>query len=174
MIPVRRPQRPTRQTAVSVGPAPGKGHRGRRETAARWHGWWRADTGSVAAEITLVAPFLIALLVFVAVVIGRGVDARLRLDDAAHQAARAASLARTAPAAASAARVTATTALAGAGVNCQSVQVDTSGQFGPGGRVTVTLACSVNVAAASLLAVPTSRTLQATATEPIDVYRGSG
>jgi len=137
----------------------------------RWRAWWRADSGSVAAEVALVTPLLIALLVFVAVVIGRGVDARLRLDDAAHQAARAASLARTAPAAASAARSTATTALAGAGLNCQSLGVDTGGDFAPGGSVIVTLSCSVNLTGASLLMVPASRTLQASATEPIDVYR---
>lgn len=137
----------------------------------RWRSWWCAEDGSVAAEVALVTPFLIALLVFVAVVIGRGVDARLRLDDAAHQAARAASLARTAPAAASAARSIATAALASAGVNCESVWVDTGGDFVPGGSVTVTLSCSVNLTGASLLMVPASRTLQATATEPIDVYR---
>jgi hypothetical protein len=107
----------------------------------------------------------------VAVVIGRGVDARLRLDDAAHEAARAASLARSAPAAGSAARSTATAALATAGVDCESVGVDTGGDFIPGGTVTVTVTCSVNFTGASLLAVPTSRTLQATATEPIDVFR---
>jgi hypothetical protein len=45
-----------------------------------WVAWWRADRGSVAAEVTIATPFLVMLLVFVAVVIHRGVDARLRLD----------------------------------------------------------------------------------------------
>lgn len=163
--------RRSRPTTPRTGSSPGRRSHAHSRSSARWRRWWRTDTGSVAAELALVTPFLIALLVLVAVVIARGVDARLRLDDAAHQAARAASLARTAPAAASAARSTATTALASAGVNCGSVTVGTSGNFAPGGTVTVTLACWVNLSGASLLVVPTSRTLQASATEPIDVFR---
>ena len=57
--------------------------------------WWREDRGSVISEIVLITPFLVILLVFVAVVVHRGVDARLRINDVAHQAARAASLERT-------------------------------------------------------------------------------
>ena len=95
-----------------------------------WLVWWQEDRGSVAAEITVITPLLIMLLVFVAVVVHRGVDARLRLDDAAHQAARAASLQRSALAAASAARSTAQSALSGAGVVCRSVQVRTNTPLG--------------------------------------------
>src|SRR5437868_1153937 len=84
-----------------------------------WVAWWRADAGSVAAEVTLVAPFLVMLLVFVAVVIHRGVDARLRMEDAAHQAARAASIERTPASATAAAQSTAASALSSAGVTCQ-------------------------------------------------------
>src|SRR5581483_7379795 len=69
--------------------------------------WWRSDQGSVTAEITLVTPLLVMLLVFVAVVIHRGVAAQLRLNDAAHQAARAASIERTPAAAIEAAQSTA-------------------------------------------------------------------
>ena len=58
------------------------------------------ERGSAAAELVLVTPFLILLLLF-AVAAGRLVQARLDVDSAAQQAARAASLART-PAAASA------------------------------------------------------------------------
>jgi Flp pilus assembly protein TadG len=83
-----------------------------------WMVWWRQDRGSVAVEITVVTPLLIMLLVFVAVVVHRGVDARLRLNDAAHQAARAASMQRSAPAAVAAAQSTARSALSAAGVVC--------------------------------------------------------
>jgi Flp pilus assembly protein TadG len=137
--------------------------------------WWRADRGSVTAEVALVTPLLIMLLVFVAVVIHRGVDARLRLDDAAHQAARAASIERTGPAAVTAARTTAETALASAGVVCASLGVDTAtGGLVPGGAVTVTLSCSVDFGDAFILGVPGQKRLSATATEPIDSYRSIG
>ena len=144
----------------------------RRTGVRRWRGWWRADTGSVAAEVTLLAPVLIMLLVFVAVVIHRGVDARLRLNDATHQAARAASIERTAPAADTAARATATDALAAADVACATLEVtaDTT-DFRPGGTVVVTVSCTVDLSDALIVGVPGQVVLSATAVEPVDTYR---
>jgi Flp pilus assembly protein TadG len=138
-----------------------------------WVGWWRADRGSVAAEVTLAAPFLIMLLVFVAVVIHRGVDARLRVEDAAHQAARAASIQRSSAAAAEAARSTALAALASAGVVCTPLTVDTTGGMEPGGVVSVTVTCGVDFSDASILTVAGRKRLAATATEPIDTWRAA-
>lgn len=142
--------------------------------STRWAAWWRADRGSITVEITLFAPCLVLLLVFVAVLIHRGVDARLRLDDAAHQAARAASIERTALAAASAAQSTANAALADAGVVCNSVTVatDTSGLV-PGGMVSVTVTCSVDLTDAELLGGPSQKVLSATASEPVDTWRSA-
>lgn len=77
--------------------------------------WWAAERGSVTAEAVLVTPLLVMLLLFVAVVVHRGVDARLRLDDAAHQAARAATLHRSTTTATSAARDTARASSRGPG-----------------------------------------------------------
>jgi len=126
----------------------------------------------VAAEVTLVTPFLIMLLVFVAVVIHRGVDARLRLDDAAHEAARAASIQRSAPTAIAAAQSTAASALSSAGVTCQSLTVETSiGRMQPGGTVSVTVSCTLNFSDALILGVPGQKQLSATAVEPIDTWR---
>src|SRR5205814_1802876 len=126
--------------------------------------WWRSDRGSVAAEATLVTPLLILLVVFVGVVIHRGVDARLRVDDAAHQAARAASLARDANHAATNARDTAGRALADAGLVCapSTIITDTAG-FVAGGRVSVTVSCRVDLASA--LQLGGSRTITRTAVE---------
>lgn len=136
-----------------------------------WTQWWRSDRGSVTAEITLITPILVMLLVFVAVVIHRGVDARLRLDDAAHQGARAASIERTAPEAATAARSTVTDALSEAGVVCRSATVTTNtAAMVPGGTVTVTITCSVDFGDALMLGLP-DKTLSATATEPVDTWR---
>lgn len=140
-----------------------------------WGCWWRRDAGSAAVEVTLLTPLLIMLLVFVAVVVHRGVHARLRIDDAAHQAARAASIERTGPAAAAAARSTAAAALASAGLSCRDLQVDidTSG-WHAGGVVRVALMCTVDFGDARLLAVPGEVSVSGEAVEPIDSFRSTG
>ncbi|MCE7009937.1 pilus assembly protein [Kibdelosporangium philippinense] len=136
--------------------------------------WWHNDRGSVAAEITLLTPALISLLVFVAVVIHRGVDARLRLNDAAHQAARAASIERTSGRASAAAQSTAATALAAAGVSCRSLDVNAAiGGMAPGSAVTVTVSCTVDFGDALMLGVPGTKRLSATGSAPVDTWRGS-
>lgn len=147
--------------------APGR----RRGTVAL--SWWRSDTGSVSADITIAAPLLVMLLVFVGVLIHRGVDARIRIDAAAHQAARAASLERTPTTAAAAAEATATTALSSPDIACDalSVHTDTSG-LRPGTTVTVTISCGVDLGDALILGVP-DKTLTATASEPIDRWRST-
>jgi len=136
-------------------------------------GWWRAQGGAVTAEAVLIAPVLVMLLVFVAVVVHRGVDARLRLDDAAHQAARAASLQRSPAAASSAAQATATSALAHAGLVCRDAAVTTTTSASPGSTVVVSVRCTVDFGQALVLGVPGSRTLSATASEVIDTYRSN-
>jgi Flp pilus assembly protein TadG len=114
------------------------------------------------------------LLVFVAVVIHRGVDARLRLDDAAHQAARAASIERTPATAITAAQSTASSALSSAGVSCASLTVDTTtGGMRPGGTVSVTVSCSVDLGDALILGVSGQKVLSATAVEPVDTWRSA-
>ena len=131
------------------------------------------DEGSVAAEVAIAIPVLVAILLLVGVLLARGVDARLRVDDAAHQAARAASLTRTPAAATRAAEQAATAALSHAGVGCvdPAVVVDMS-DFTPGGLVTVTVSCRLDLSyAAALLAAGDLRILTATASSPIDTYR---
>lgn len=141
--------------------------------ASRRRAWWREDRGSASSEIVLFTPLLVMLLVFVAVVVHRGVDARLRINDVAHQAARAASLERTSTRAASQARSTATAALAAAGVACQSVTVDVAAAgLRPGGTVTVTVSCEVDLGDALVLGAGRKR-LSATAIEPVDTWRST-
>ncbi len=154
----------------------------RRSTVSSWQAITRGDArvrrgngeaGSVAAEVAIAVPVLVALLVFAGVLVYRGVDARLRLDDVAHEAARAASTTRSPAAATVAAQQTVTASLATAGVVCgqPSVSVDTS-DFVPGGTVSVTVSCRLDLSdAAALLAVGSGRTVTATATSPLDVYR---
>jgi len=130
------------------------------------------DQGSSTAELTVATPLLVGLLLFV-VLCGRLVEAQLDLDAAARSAARAASLARTVPAATADAEQAAMDTLAAHGVTCAqpSISVETGG-LQPGGAVTVTVSCVVPLADLALLGVPGSRTLSATSTSPVDRWRG--
>lgn len=144
----------------------------RTRRRGRWTDWRHGDDGSATAEITLVAPFLIMLLVVVGIVIHRGVDTRIRIDDAAHQAARAASLEHTPDAANHVADEIATSALSGAGVVCRRHDVTTStGDLQPGDTIHVTVMCEVDLGDALIPGLPASRRVSATASEPIDLWR---
>ncbi|MBE8524080.1 pilus assembly protein [Amycolatopsis sp. H6(2020)] len=133
----------------------------------------RDDRGSAAAELTLLTPLLILLLLFV-VFCGRLADTKLRVNDVAHQAARAATLARSPSQATANAQATANTALRSAGIACQSLSVsaDTQG-LKAGSTVTVTVTCSVGLGDLTSLGVPGSRTFESTFSSPVDVWRGT-
>ncbi|AXB48900.1 pilus assembly protein TadE [Prauserella sp. PE36] len=133
----------------------------------------RDERGSAAAELTLLTPLLILLLLFV-VFCGRLADTKLRINDVAHQAARAATLARTPSQATANAQATASAALASAGITCQSLSVSTDTQgLKPGSTVTVTVSCSVGLGDLTSLGVPGSRTFQSSFSSPVDVWRGT-
>lgn len=130
------------------------------------------DAGSSTAETALLTPLLVAVLLLV-VLCGRLVSAQIDLQAAASAAARSASLARNEAAARVEADRTARDTLAARAVTCQQVSVSVAtGGLRPGGAVTVTVSCTVPLADLALLSVPGSRTVQATATSPIDVWRG--
>lgn len=131
------------------------------------------ERGSVAAELTLLTPLLILLLLLV-VLCGRTVDTKLRINDVAHQAARAASQARTPSQATAAAQSTADDALASAGITCRHLDVATDTQgLRPGSAITVTVSCSVGLADLTMLGVPGSRTFQSSFSSPVDLWRGT-
>jgi Flp pilus assembly protein TadG len=143
-------------------------------TGARVRTLRRDDKGSVAVELTLLTPLFIVLLLFV-VLCGRLADTTLRLNDVAHQAARAATLARTPAQATADAQTTANAALASAGIDCQSLTVTANTRgLRPGSTVTVTVSCSVGLSDLTMLGVPGSRTFEASFSSPVDVWRGSG
>lgn len=132
------------------------------------------DRGAAAAELALAAPLLV-LMFLIVVGAGRLVETRLRLNDAAHQAARAASLARDPASAARAAHASAAASLDTGGASCTrvSADVDTS-RFHPGGSVAVTVTCTVDLADLTGVPLPTgSDTQQAAFTAPIDTWRGT-
>ncbi|GAA4884477.1 pilus assembly protein [Pseudonocardia sp. C8] len=133
----------------------------------------RDERGSVATELTLLTPVLIVLLLFV-VFCGRLADARLRVDDAAHQAVRAATLARSSVQATSSARATAEAALGQAGITCRSLGVKAQvGSLRPGSTVIVTVNCEIGLSDLSLLGVPGATTTEASASSVVDQWRGS-
>jgi Flp pilus assembly protein TadG len=129
------------------------------------------ERGSATAELVLLTPLLILFVLFI-VGLGRLSHARALVNDAAAQAARAATLQYLSPGqATAAAQQTASDALASAGVACasRSTRVDT-GNDHPGGTVTVTLACRVDLSTVTAAGFPGSETLTASFTSPIDTY----
>lgn len=131
------------------------------------------ERGSAAVELTLVAPLLILLLLLV-VLCGRLAETKLRINDVAHQAARAATLARTPSQAGANADATANAALASAGISCQSLSVSTDvNGFKPGSTVTVAVSCSVSLSDLAALGVPGTRTFHSSFSSPVDVWRGT-
>jgi Flp pilus assembly protein TadG len=131
----------------------------------------RGDTGGATVELALLVPVLM-LVMMLMVVAGRQVSAALITQDAAAAAARAASLQRDAASAHTRARQAAEGELADRGVVCDpfTASIDTS-RFTPGGTAGVEVACTVTVI--DLGGLGGQRTLSATATSPVDPYRGS-
>ncbi|WP_342776377.1 TadE family protein [Streptomyces armeniacus] len=142
-----------------------------RRTALRREA--RGERGSATVEMVAVTPLLI-LLALTVVGLGRLVDARLVVGDAAHQAARAASLARTENAARDAAHEAASTALRDARSSCThpQVQLDTGG-LRPGGTVSATVSCTADLGDLTRSGMPGSLTLSGEAISPVDTYRSA-
>ena len=142
------------------------GSRTRRREALR-----RDESGSVAAELVLLTPLLILLLLFV-VALGRLSGARLEVDGAAAQAARAASIARDPATAVAMATQTATAALGSDHVTCAQLTVSTNtAQFAPGGSVAVTVTCTVALSDLTGLRLPASESVTSRAVAVIDMFR---
>ena len=134
---------------------------------------WRSDLGSVTAQTVFAVPLLITVLMFV-VVCGRLVETRLRVDSAAEDAARAASLARSSQDAQTAARSAVAGDLGGGGSSCSTytVSIDTA-NFRPGGGVRVSVRCSASMSGLSGLGLPGAVGVTSHAASPIDLYRGT-
>lgn len=145
---------------------------------ARWARRLRSDEGSTAIEAAIVLPSLIMFLCL-AIAGGRIVTSGAKIDSAAEDAAREASIHRTAGSAQSAAQSAAAESLNDQGIKCAStsVSINTSGlsvPVGQVGTVTVTVTCTVNLSDLLLPGVPGARTLTSTATSVVDQYRQRG
>ncbi|MZG16606.1 pilus assembly protein TadE [Streptomyces sp. SID5914] len=131
------------------------------------------DRGSAAVELVLVTPLLVLVLLFV-VALGRLSDARLLVADATHQAARAASLARTEPQARADAQRAAQAALHAAHSACTHphVRVDAGG-LTPGASTSATVTCTVDLEQLTRIGMPGSVTVAGTAHSPVDRHRSA-
>ncbi|MFC7993160.1 TadE family protein [Streptomyces pilosus] len=145
---------------------------------ARWTRRTRGDDGSVAIEAALIVPPLL-MFVCLAIAGGRIVTSGAKIDAAAEDAAREASIHRTAASAQTAAQAAATESLNDQGITCasSSVNINTGGlsvPLGQVGTVTVTVSCTVPLADLLLPGAPGARTLTSTATSVVDQYRQRG
>lgn len=130
----------------------------------------RGDAGPL--EVVLLVPAV--LLVFgLVVAFSRTTTASEHVEHAAAVGARAAASAQTIGGATALATDVVADSLAQVGMTCGAPSVD--GVFSPGGSVTVTVSCVVDLGDVTKFGLlPGSRTLRASATEVIDRTRGGG
>ncbi|MEU5872549.1 TadE family protein [Glycomyces sp. NPDC047369] len=138
--------------------------------------WWISDQrGSASIEMAVVAPAILALLA--GVLIGGRVNlARQALEAAAYDAARTASLERTASEANAQALAAANSTLDAQGLSCTDldVTVSTTGFDVPVGQpatVTATVSCTATFSDVALPGMPGTVPLAASFTSPLDTYR---
>ncbi|MFG1675128.1 TadE/TadG family type IV pilus assembly protein [Micromonospora sp. NPDC049282] len=150
------------------------------------------DRGSVSIEVAVLAPAFIALMVLAGVA-GRTAVADEAVESAAHDAARAASLARTPRDGTRAAEKAARDQLNWSGLRCTAPpRLDLTGsvdgrpatfaaayrsEAGVPATVTVTVTCTVSfddLRAPGLPGVPGGKTVSARFTSPLDTYRSRG
>lgn len=125
----------------------------------------------MAIEIVILTPVLIAFTLLV-VAGGRLVGRQGDVDSAARDAARAASIERTAESATLVARAVALAALP-AGADCQPAVVDTS-NWDQGGSVGVTIRCRVSYSGLGLIGLPGSAPVEGSSVAPLDQFRRIG
>ncbi|GLZ03969.1 septum determining protein [Actinomadura sp. NBRC 104412] len=132
------------------------------------------DRGSMSMEMALVTPLFVVFLMLLAGA-GRLVDAQSQVDGAARDAVRSASIARSPEGAVRLAQQAADANLNGRDwcAGGPVVVTDTS-QWGPGGRVSVTISCDVDLGDLAFIGLPATKTLRGRALAPIDTfsYRG--
>jgi Flp pilus assembly protein TadG len=127
--------------------------------------------GSMAIEVVILAPVLIAFTLLV-VAGGRFVGRQGDVDSAARDAARAASVERTAESAESVAATVAAASLP-AGAACDPAAVDTS-HWAQGGSVGVTIRCQVSYSGLGLVGLPGSARVEGSSVAPLDQFRRTG
>jgi Flp pilus assembly protein TadG len=133
------------------------------------------DRGSLSLETAILTPVLLLALLLV-VAAGRRYLAGNAVDDAAREAARAASLERDPGAARTQGLQAANQALADQNLHCTSLAVDVptaafTTTLGTAGSVTVSVDCTVDLSDLTLPGVPGTVTVHSSFTSPVDPYR---
>lgn len=148
---------------------PGGDHRPRTNVRRRCD----EVVGSASVELVLLIPVLLVLLLFV-VAGGRVAGTRGQVDAAARDAARAGTIARSVGEARRDALLAAQVRLGAGSAACRTltVDVDTS-DFRPGGQVAATVTCAVDLGDLTLIGIPGTRAVTASAREPVDTFRGT-
>lgn len=142
-------------------------------------GGWRpvrGEDGNTSLQLAILTPALLLVLTL-AIATGRLVVASGAVDQAAADAARAASIARSGPDAQRAATQAAGSTLASEGLQCSTltVLVDTAGFSVPVGQsanVSATVTCVVDLTDVAAPGLPGHLTETSTRTSPLDVFRG--
>ncbi|TDB84234.1 pilus assembly protein [Actinomadura sp. KC216] len=132
------------------------------------------DAGNAAIEVAVLAPLFIAFLAGLLVVM-RVQQGGAVVAQAAADAARHASIARTASQAHADATSSALTTLRDRGLHCApTVRLDLSGFYRPAGQagtVAAHVTCVIRLTDIALPGMPGSRTVTKTHRSPIDIYR---
>jgi len=130
----------------------------------------RDEHGSLVVELVVITPVLFILAIAI-LAFGRVSEARQQIVEATRASAESAALF---PNAASAQQESPTAAMGAIDSThtCAHVQVMTDvSHFFPGGFVTVTVVCQVDLSQLSVPGIPGSTIVRATSTAPIDPYR---
>ncbi len=131
----------------------------------------RGEEGSAIAELVIVAPVLLIVIVLM-IALGRVDSAQGDVESAARAGVQAAVVQADPSDAEAQATTAAQASLAGAGLTCTApgITVDTS-NFVAGGWVSVTVTCVTSLADVSVPGMPGEKTLSATSTAQIDPFR---
>ena len=132
------------------------------------------DHGSLIVELVILLPVFV---VFTLVVIGCGrvVQARQQAVEAARAGAEAAAIMQTQASASRAASASAVIGPYGSIHSCTDESVRTgTAHFAPGGEVTVTVTCVVDLSDVFIPGMPGSISVTAAQSAPLDPYRSIG
>jgi Flp pilus assembly protein TadG len=142
-----------------------------RSSATAKRGPRSVEDGSAAAEVVILTPLLV-LLVLVLVLGGRLADAAQDLADAARTAVESAALASTAQEAQAQAAATARYEVSQDGLRCTrySMVTDVS-DFTAGGSVAVSIRCRIGLATLGMPGLPGSVSVSGRAAAVIEPYR---
>ena len=134
-----------------------------------------SERGSISLETAILTPVFL-MLIGILVLAGRVALAHQNMEEAATQAARAASISRTSQEASSAAQAAAPTYLLNTSMHCQSISVTSATQgadkaAGVAATVTSTVSCVIETSDLYLPGLTGTRVVTAQASSVVDTYR---